>query len=145
MKEMMNAAKAIEGQIKEDRHNLHRKPEVGFDLKETAAYVKKRLAEMGIEAQPCGGPIDEKFRGDMVKAGFPDMAESTGLVATIGNGSPCILLRADMDALPMQEAEGLVDFASEHPGVAHTCGHDAHTAMLLGAAKLLKESHCPSD
>ena len=94
---------------------------------------------MGIEAKACGGPIDEKFRADFVKAGFPDMAESTGLVATIGKGEPCILLRADMDALPMPEAVGLVDFASEHPGVAHTCGHDAHTAMLLGAAKLLKE------
>ncbi len=94
---------------------------------------------MGIEAKACGGPIDEKFRADFVKAGFPDMAESTGLVATIGKGEPCILLRADMDALPMPEAVGLVDFASDHPGVAHTCGHDAHTAMLLGAAKLLKE------
>ena len=139
MNEILNASKAIEEQIKEDRHNLHRKPEVGFDLKETAAYVKKRLGEMGIEAKACGGPIDDKFRADFVKAGFPDMAESTGLVATIGKGEPCILLRADMDALPMPEAVGLVDFASEHPGVAHTCGHDAHTAMLLGAAKLLKE------
>lgn len=139
MKTILDASRAIEEQIKNDRHNLHRKPEVGFDLKETAAYVKKRLAEMGIEAQSCGGPIDEKFRADFVKAGFPDMAESTGLVATVGKGEPCILLRADMDALPMPEAEGLVDFASEHPGIAHTCGHDAHTAMLLGAAKLLKE------
>lgn len=67
------------------------------------------------------------------------MEASTGVVAVIGKGEPCILLRADMDALPMQEAEGLVEFTSEKPGKAHMCGHDTHTAMLLGAAKLLKD------
>ena len=67
------------------------------------------------------------------------MEASTGVVATIGKGEPCILLRADMDALPMAETPGLVDFTSEVPGMAHMCGHDTHTAMLLGAAKLLKD------
>lgn len=139
MKSILEASQAIKDQIAADRHHLHRRPEVGFELSETAAYVQKRLTEMGIEARPCGGPIDPQLRKKFTFAGFPDMENSTGVVATIGKGEPCILLRADMDALPMQEAEGLVDFASEKPGMAHMCGHDTHTAMLLGAAQLLKD------
>ncbi|MDD6815248.1 MAG: M20 family metallopeptidase [Firmicutes bacterium] len=136
---MLDSAKAIKEQIIEDRHNLHKRPEIGFYLPETAAYVQNRLAEMGIASEICGGPIENEVREKFVFAGFPDMEQSTGVVATIGTGEPCILLRADMDALPMCEAEGLVDFASEKKGLAHMCGHDTHTAMLLGAAKLLKE------
>ena len=136
---ILESALAIEDQIKEYRHHIHRNPEVGFYLPKTAAYVQEKLAEMGIESEICGGPIDDAFRQKFIAAGFPDMAESTGVVATIGHGEPCIMLRADMDALPMTEAEGLVDFRSEVPGMAHMCGHDAHTAMLLGAAKLLKD------
>lgn len=136
---ILEAALANKEQILKDRHQLHRRPEVGFYLPETAGYVQKRLAEMGIESEICGGPLDENLRNNFVFAGFPDMEASTGVVATIGKGEPCILLRADMDALPMQETEGLVDFASEKPGYAHMCGHDAHTAMLLGAAAILKD------
>ncbi len=136
---ILESAIAIQDQIKEYRHHIHRNPEIGFYLPKTAAYVQEKLAEMGIESQLCGGPIDDKVRQKFVAAGFPDMAESTGVVATIGHGEPCFMLRADMDALPMTETPDLVDFTSEIPGVAHMCGHDAHTAMLLGAAKLLKE------
>lgn len=136
---ILDSALAIKDQILTDRHNLHKNPEVGFYLPETAAYVQKRLGEMGIESHICGGPIDKKIRENFVSAGFPDMEASTGVVVVIGKGEPCILLRADMDALPMQEAEGLVEFTSEKPGKAHMCGHDTHTAMLLGAAKLLKD------
>lgn len=136
---ILESALAIKEDIIRDRRNIHRNPEVGFYLPVTAAYVQKRLSEMGIESEICGGPVDKKLRENFVFAGFPDMEASTGVVATIGKGEPCILLRADMDALPMMEAEGLVDFASEKPGFAHMCGHDAHTAMLLGAAKLLKD------
>ena len=136
---ILDSALAIKDQILTDRHNLHKNPEVGFYLPETAAYVQKRLGEMGIESHICGGPIDKKIRENFVSAGFPDMEASTGVVAVIGKGEPCILLRAYMDALPMQEAEGLVEFTSEKPGKAHMCGHDTHTAMLLGAAKLLKD------
>lgn len=136
---MLEASMAIKEQIVADRRHLHQRPEVGFDLPETAAYVQSRLAEMGIPSERVGGPIDEKLREKFVFAGFPDMEASTGVVATIGSGEPCILLRADMDALPMTETPGLVEFTSEKPGMAHTCGHDAHTAMLLGAAKLLKD------
>ena len=110
---ILEAALANKEQILKDRHQLHRRPEVGFYLPETAGYVQKRLAEMGIESEICGGPLDENLRNNFVFAGFPDMEASTGVVATIGKGEPCILLRADMDALPMQETEGLVDFASE--------------------------------
>lgn len=138
MKQILEASKAIQEQIVEDRRTLHRHPEVGFYLPKTTAFVQKRLAEMGIASEICGGPIEQNVRENFLFAGFPDMAESTGVVATIGKGEPCILLRADMDALPMPELSGL-DFASEEPGKAHMCGHDTHAAMLLGAAKLLKE------
>lgn len=136
---ILDSALAIKEQILTDRRHIHRNPEVGFDLPETAAYVQKRLKEMGIKSQICGGPLDKKMRENFKFAGFPDMKASTGVVATIGQGEPCILLRADMDALPMNEAEGLVDFTSQKPGFAHMCGHDAHNAMLLGAAKILKD------
>lgn len=135
---ILDEALTIKDQIINDRHHLHRNPEIGFYLPETAAYVQKRLAEMGIQSQIVGGSIDEKIREKFVFAGFPDMEASTGVAAVIGQGEPCILLRADMDALPMEEAIGLVDFRSENPGKAHMCGHDTHTAMLLGAARILK-------
>lgn len=135
----MEAALAVKDQILEDRHYLHRNPEVGFNLPETAQYVQKRLSEIGIDSQLCGGPISNEIREKFVFAGFPDMASSTGVVATIGKGEPCILLRADMDALPMVETPGLVEFTSEKQGAAHMCGHDTHVAMLLGAARILKE------
>lgn len=134
----LEAALNIKDQIINDRHNLHKRPEVGFYLPETSTYIQNRLHEMEIESSICGGPIDEDIRRKFVFAGFSDMETSTGVVATIGSGEPCILLRADMDALPMTEAEGLVDFSSEKPGIAHMCGHDSHVAMLLGAAKILK-------
>lgn len=139
MKKILETAKTLQSQIAEDRHNLHRRPEIGFDLPETAAYVQKRLSHMGIPSQICGGPVPSDVRSNFTFAGFPDMAASTGVTAVIGSGSPCILLRADMDALPMPEAPDLVDFPSEKAGLAHMCGHDSHTAMLLGAAKILKD------
>ncbi len=137
MKGILESAKAIQDQIVKDRRCIHQHPELGFDLSDTSAYVKERLAEMGIEAQECGGPIDPELRRSFVFAGFPDMEKSTGLVATIGKGGKTFLLRADMDALPIHETSGK-DYAFEG-NVGHMCGHDSHTAMLLGAAKILKE------
>jgi amidohydrolase len=99
------------------RRRLHQNPEVGMDLPRTVAYVTEQLTEMGYVPRPCGG----------------------GVVATVGRaGGKTVLLRGDMDALPMAEDSGL-PFASTC-GMAHTCGHDFHAAWLLTAAKLLKEN-----
>ena len=138
MNSILRQAKEIEPQILKHRHWLHRHPEAGFNLPVTAAYVTEQLQAMGIEPKLCGGPIESSLVENFAKAGFPHMDRSTGITATIGSGSPCILLRADMDALPMDETAGLVDFPSENPGLSHMCGHDSHTAMLLGAAQILK-------
>ncbi len=104
------------------RKHLHAHPELGFDCFETARFVIDRLREFG---------ITEIHEG----------IATTGLVAIIeGQGAgPTIGLRADMDALPIQEATGL-PHASIHPGKMHACGHDGHTTMLLGAAKYLAET-----
>ncbi|MEG1782183.1 MAG: M20 family metallopeptidase [Oscillospiraceae bacterium] len=97
------------------RRQFHSFAERGFELPKTLALVKKELLSMGIQPYPVG---------------------KAGLCALIGKGEKCVLLRADMDALPMEETTGL-PFASTSGGT-HSCGHDCHTAMLLGAAKLLK-------
>lgn len=135
--EIRQAAQDIREQMIMDRRRLHQIPEIGTDLPQTSAYVKERLDAMGISWQDCGGPLPEKMIRDYMTAGFPRMEKETGVVATIGSGSPCILLRADMDALPIREDNDL-DFKSEN-GLGHMCGHDAHTAMLLGAAQILKD------
>src|SRR5215471_6590082 len=101
------------------RRQLHRRPELAYEEVETSALVQKTLDELHIS----------------YRTGFA----VTGVVATLGNGDrPCVALRADMDALPIQE-EADVPFRSEIPNRMHACGHDCHTAMLLGAAKLLKQ------
>ena len=109
-------------EMKEWRQWLHRNPELGFELPKTAAYVADRLRDIG---------VDEMHEG----------IAQTGIVAIInGQGDgPTIGLRADMDALPLEEISG-VDYSSETPGKMHACGHDGHTTMLLGAAKYLTET-----
>lgn len=136
MDNILTAAKNLEEQIIADRRYLHQIPEVGTNLPESAAYIEKRLTEMGISFRRCGVMPDE-VRKKYLAMGFPDMPASTGIVATIGSGSPCFLLRADFDALPMEEINDL-PFRSKRPA-AHMCGHDSHAAMLLGAAQILKE------
>lgn len=137
MKSFLEEATAIQDQIAADRRALHEHPEIGFNLPKTSAYVRRRLEEMGIEAEELGGPIDPAIVDKYERAGFGRIEYSTGLAATIGHGGPCIMLRADMDALPILE-EADVPFKSQEPGAMHACGHDAHTAMLLGAARILK-------
>ena len=117
-KELMAEAAVLAPQLQHWRRTLHRHPEVGLDLPQTRALVKQALTEMGYTPQDCG---------------------KAGILVLAGGKKPgkTILLRGDMDALPIQEESG-VDFASEVPGRMHGCGHDMHTAMMLGAAKLLK-------
>ena len=107
-------AKAIEEELILSRRHLHAHAEVGFELDETVAFVYETLASYGLE---------------------PQYLTEHGVTATVGKGSPVVLLRADMDALPGTEVSA-VDFRSEKN--MHMCGHDMHTAMLLGAAKILK-------
>lgn len=114
--DILKEAQALSGELSEHRRTLHKCPEVGFELHETLDYVRRKLTEMGYEPQACG---------------------RAGLVATVGPAGKTILLRADMDALPIPEESG-EPFASDN-GAMHACGHDFHTAILLGAAKLLKE------
>ncbi|MGN0659690.1 MAG: M20 family metallopeptidase [Emergencia sp.] len=116
--ELKREADGLSEKIIEDRRYLHTHPGTGFDIGETVEYVKDRLQAMGYEVKPCG---------------------RAGLTALAGGKKPgkVFLLRADMDALPVKE-EADVDFASEN-GKMHACGHDLHTAMLLGAARLLKD------
>ncbi len=108
-------AKEMEQQLIENRRYLHAHAEVGLQLPQTFAYVWDRLTDLGYQPKKCG---------------------QCGIVACIGKGSPVFMLRADMDALPTREESGL-DFACQ-TGNGHLCGHDMHTAMLLGAAALLK-------
>ena len=104
------------------RRHLHERPELGFEEHETAAFVAEKLRAFG-----C----------DEVHTGFA----RTGVVAVIrgGSGGRTIGLRADMDALPIEEASGAA-WTSRHPGRMHACGHDGHTTMLLGAARYLAET-----
>ena len=104
------------------RRHLHRHPELGFDCYRTAAFVAERLSDFG---------VDEIHDG-IGQSGIVGIIEGQGPGPTIG-------LRADMDALPMDEATGL-DYASTVPGRMHACGHDGHTTMLLGAARYLAET-----
>ena len=125
-------ADSIRAQIVQDRRYLHQIPEIGMDLPEipeigmdlpeTSAYIRKRLDEMGIPWKECGGDVPEKMTEDFIRAGFPRMEKATGVTAVIGEGSPCILLRADMDALPIREENDL-EFRSCN-GMGHMCGHD---------------------
>jgi hippurate hydrolase len=114
--ELLKEAKKLQEQLVKYRRELHQKAGCGFDIQDTLDFVKARLEEIGLEAKQCG---------------------KAGLTATIGKGGKTFLLRADMDGLPISEQTGL-PYAAQN-GKMHACGHDMHTTMLLGAAKLLKE------
>ena len=106
--------------VMELRRELHQYPELGFDLFKTAEIVKKELDRIGIP-----------YKSEIAK---------TGIVATIKGSKPgkTVLLRADMDALPITE-ESRCTFKSTHDGKMHACGHDGHTAVLLGVGMILNE------
>lgn len=138
MEGILEAAKALQDQIVADRRALHQIPEVGLDLPQSAAYIKGRLDEMGIAWKAVDYTLTPEEHQKFINAGFPSMDRSTGITADLGSGGPCILLRADFDALPMAEENTDLPFCSKN-GFMHACGHDSHAAMLLAAAKLLKE------
>ena len=114
---LLREAEQLRETVLSERRTLHANAETGFDLTQTLAFVKKELTEMGLQPVDCG---------------------RAGAVALVGGKKPgkTFLLRADMDALPIEE-QADVPFASKN-GRMHACGHDLHTAMLLGAARLLK-------
>ena len=116
--QILQEAQQMQEQLVKDRRWLHAHPGTGFDIADTVQYVKAELTAMGYEPQECG---------------------KAGVVAMAGGKKPgrVFLLRGDMDALPIQE-ESELEFASQN-GMAHACGHDFHTAMLLGAARILKD------
>lgn len=115
---MWKECKELQEYIVGLRRDLHQIPEVGKELPETSAYVAAELDKIGIP--------------------YVRSEKDSGILAVIQGGKPgkTICLRADMDALPITEATGL-PFASRHEGCMHACGHDTHTAMLLGAGKVL--------
>ncbi|MCA9832694.1 MAG: amidohydrolase [Thermomicrobiales bacterium] len=107
-----------------DRRHLHEHPELGFEENETSKFVIERLQALGVDDIRTGLAV-------------------TGVTALVHGTKPgegkCVLLRADMDALPIVE-ENAVDYVSQNKGVMHACGHDAHTAMLLGVARVLMDN-----
>ena len=117
MIDFLKEAQEISGELSEIRKTIHRHPELGNQEFKTSALVEAYLNKLGIETRRI---LD------------------TAIIGTLKGGmdGPVAALRADMDALPVQEATGC-SFASEVPGVMHACGHDVHTTALLGAAKIL--------
>ena len=113
-----DTAVALTDQLIADRRHFHRNPELGFQEHDTSAYVAERLKTLGIETQTG--------------------VAGTGVVGLIrgAHEGRCVLLRADMDALPITEETG-AEYASQRPGAMHACGHDGHTAILLSVAQVL--------
>jgi amidohydrolase len=117
--EIMQLAKNIHQTVINNRRHLHAHPELSFKEYNTSAFVKARLDEMGISWKAIA---------------------NTGVVAIVKGALPSdkvIALRADMDALPVTEANE-AEYASQHEGIMHACGHDAHTSSLLGTAHILQ-------
>ena len=116
---VLSATREIEPWMIDIRRRLHQCPELLYDLHKTSQIVCDELQKLDIA--------------------FESGIAETGIVATLGRDtSRCVMLRADMDALPIEE-QADVEFKSNHPGMMHACGHDCHTAMLLGAARILKQ------
>ncbi|MGO7205582.1 M20/M25/M40 family metallo-hydrolase, partial [Rhizobium ruizarguesonis] len=120
---ILNRAAELQDEVAEWRRHIHARPELLFAVENTAAFVAEKLKEFG---------VDEIVTG-IGRTGV------VGLIKGKGEGSRTVGLRADMDALPLTEITGK-PWASKTPGKMHACGHDGHTAMLLGAAKYLAET-----
>lgn len=113
---MLEKAKAIQSEMVAWRRDFHMHPELGFDEHRTAARVAEIMANLGYRVQTGVG--------------------KTGVLAAFGNGKPIVAIRADMDALPIDDAKD-TPYKSQTEGIMHACGHDAHVAIALGTAKLL--------
>src|SRR5262245_30728814 len=111
---MLERARALESLTVDLRREFHMHPELNFRELRTARRVAEELGKLGLEVKTGVGV--------------------TGVVAQIGEGRPAIGIRADMDALPIDE-ENDVPYKSQNPGVMHACGHDAHSAILLTVAR----------
>ena len=120
---MLKRAYEIQDQLVNWRRDFHMHPELGFQETRTAAKAAEVLGGLGWRVRTGVG--------------------RTGVTADLGEGSPCVAIRADMDALPIQEQNPGISYASQHPGMMHACGHDAHTAIALGVATLLKGQEFP--
>ena len=119
MTDLLQLARALAPRLVEIRRDVHRHPELGFQEQRTAALAARETAGAGFSVRTGVG--------------------KTGVVAELSNGTgPTVAIRADMDALPIQERNE-TPYASEVPGVMHACGHDFHTAGLVGASLLLAE------
>jgi hippurate hydrolase len=107
------------------RHHIHSHPELSFQEKETSAFISQKLTEAGIAHETNVG-------------GFGIVGVIRSRIPNPASQIRCIALRADMDALPIQE-QNTVDYKSQHAGVMHACGHDVHSSALIGALKILNE------
>lgn len=116
--DLLSKAKSIARELIEIRRCVHANPELSFKETATVKFVQAELAKIGVESRSILG--------------------GTAVVADIGSGDPVLAIRADMDALPIDEANE-VGYKSTNSGVMHACGHDAHTACSIGAARLLSE------
>jgi amidohydrolase len=119
---LVNHAKAMLPQLSEWRRHFHQYPELGFQERGTAAHIAEVLTSFGYRVRTGVG--------------------RTGVIAEYGQGPPLVGIRADMDALPIPETDDR-SYTSRHPGLMHACGHDAHIAMALGSAALLRHEPFP--
>ena len=119
MNQYLQRAQQMAAEIVENRRYIHSHAGVGFDVGDTVDRIMSQLAEAGIQGEVCG---------------------QAGVVVTLGKPGKTILLRGDIDALPMPEQSGL-PFASQN-GAMHACGHDFHASMLLAAAKRTNADWC---
>ncbi|MBF8984009.1 M20/M25/M40 family metallo-hydrolase [Lutibacter sp. B2] len=121
MNKILKESESIKNEIINFRREFHKIPEIGFELYQTGELIQRFLKEMSIESKktPCGGIV--------------------ALIEGDGGEGSVIGLRADMDGLPVKKEETELIFTSKHDGKMHSCGHDAHMAMVLGAAKLLNQ------
>jgi amidohydrolase len=116
--QILETARKMQHELSQVRRDFHMHPELGFQEHRTADTVARTLRDLGVRVETGVG--------------------ITGVVGHLGEGKPVVAIRADMDALPIVEAND-VPYASQTPGVMHACGHDAHTAVLLGVAKVLSQ------